>query len=207
MSGISYYPPTTYFNNISFNNDFYAIPNNNQGISLAYANTHFLFSTGVATSTAVSTFFSGSIGIGTISGTAGTLNALTINAINSIQFNGTDMSSIYDTIIARQNAITSLSNILQTNINNNLIISSNYTDAKSNILQTNINNNLIISSNYTDAKSNILQPNINNNLIISSNYTSNTSNILKLYIDTNLIFSSNYTDAKISILQINIVVI
>ena len=47
----SYYPPTNFFQNINFNNDFYAIPNNNQGISLAYANTHFLFSTGVATST------------------------------------------------------------------------------------------------------------------------------------------------------------
>ena len=89
MSGIAYYPPTTYFPNINFNNDFYAIPNNNQGISLAYANTHFLFSTGVATSTAVTTYFSGSVGIGTISGTAGTLNALTL------QENGTALTSKY----------------------------------------------------------------------------------------------------------------
>ena len=80
----SYYPPTNFFQNINFNNDFYAIPNNNQGISLAYANTHYLFSTGVATSTAITTFFSGSIGVGTVGGTAGTLNALNINAVNSI---------------------------------------------------------------------------------------------------------------------------
>ena len=91
----SYYPPTNFFQNINFNNDFYAIPNNNQGISLAYANTHYLFSTGVATSTAITTFFSGSVGIGTIGGTAGTLNALTVNAINSIQINGNDISNIY----------------------------------------------------------------------------------------------------------------
>ena len=49
----AYYPPTNFFQNINFNNDFYAIPNNNQGISLSYANTHYLFSTGVATSTAI----------------------------------------------------------------------------------------------------------------------------------------------------------
>ena len=72
----SYYPPTNFFQNINFNNDFYAIPNNNQGISLSYANTHYLFSTGVATSTAITTLFSGSVGIGTIGGNAGTLNAL-----------------------------------------------------------------------------------------------------------------------------------
>jgi hypothetical protein len=43
-------------------------------MSLAYANTHYLFSTGVATSTAITTLFSGSVGIGTIGGNAGTLN-------------------------------------------------------------------------------------------------------------------------------------
>jgi hypothetical protein len=83
----AYYPPTNFFQNINFNNDFYAIPNNNQGISLAYANTHYLFSTGVATSTAITTLFSGSVGIGTIGGNAGTLNALNINAVNSLHRN------------------------------------------------------------------------------------------------------------------------
>jgi len=38
-SGLPYYPPTIFFNDINFNNDFYNIPNNNQGMSLAYANT------------------------------------------------------------------------------------------------------------------------------------------------------------------------
>ena len=99
MSGIAYYPPTTYFQNINFNNDFYAIPNNNQGISLAYADTHFLFSTGVATSMAITTYFSGSVGIGTIASTAGTLNALTINAINAIELNGINISTLYQPII------------------------------------------------------------------------------------------------------------
>jgi len=135
----SYYPPTNFFQNINFNNDFYAIPNNNQGISLAYANTHYLFSTGVATSTAITTFFSGSVGIGTIGGTAGTINALVVNAINSIQINGNDISNIYvssnvilnyllpyDKIIDRQNAITALSNTLQTNINNDYSYLTNY---------------------------------------------------------------------------------
>ena len=95
----AYYPPTNYFPNINFNNDFYAIPYNNQGISLAYANTHYLFSTGVATSTAITTYFSGSVGIGTIGSTSGTLNALTINAINAIQLNGINISTLYQPII------------------------------------------------------------------------------------------------------------
>ena len=115
----TYYPPTNFFPNINFNNDFYAIPNNNQGISLAYANTHFLFSTGVATSTAISTYFSGSVGIGTISGTAGTLIALTLNAINSIQINGTDISTIYALTLSTNNSNYTLnvSNILNTKFN------------------------------------------------------------------------------------------
>ena len=124
----AYYPPTNYFQNINFNNDFYAIPNNNQGISLAYANTHYLFSTGIATSTAITTLFSGSVGIGTIGGNAGTLNALYINAINSIQINGENISNIYvssnvlpnfllqyDLISDRQTAI----NTINTNLTNN----------------------------------------------------------------------------------------
>ena len=120
----SYYPPTNYFQNINFNNDFYATPNNNQGVKLEYANTHYLFSTGIATSTAFTTFFSGSIGIGTVGGVAGSINALDINAINSLQINGNNISNIYissnvlpnfllpyDKIIDRQDAITALSNL------------------------------------------------------------------------------------------------
>ena len=91
----SYYPPTNYFQNINFNNDFYATPNNNQGVKLEYANTHYLFSKGVATSTAFTTFFSGSIGIGTVGGVAGSINALNINAINELQINGNNTSNIY----------------------------------------------------------------------------------------------------------------
>ena len=53
-----YYPPTIYFPNINFNNDFYAIPNNNQGVKLEYANSHYLLSYGVANSiAAISSFF------------------------------------------------------------------------------------------------------------------------------------------------------
>ncbi len=55
----AYYPPTDFFQNINFNNDFYAIPNNIQGISLAYAIAHYLFSTGVDTSKVITTLFSG----------------------------------------------------------------------------------------------------------------------------------------------------
>ncbi len=83
----SYYPLTNFFQNINLKNDFYTIPKNNQGISLAYANTPYLFSTGVATSTAITTLFSGSVGIGTIGRNAGTLNSLNINAIYSLQIN------------------------------------------------------------------------------------------------------------------------
>jgi hypothetical protein len=50
-----------------------------------------------ATSSAISTLFSSSKGIGTKTKgqIAGTLNPLNINAINSIQFDGNDISHIY----------------------------------------------------------------------------------------------------------------
>ncbi len=74
---------------MNFNNDFYAIPNNSQGISLAYANTHFLFSTGVANSTETNTFFFGSVGVGAIAtGLAGDMNAL------KCLWNGNNISNI-----------------------------------------------------------------------------------------------------------------
>ena len=104
-NGILAYPPTIYFPNINFNNDFYAIPNNGQGITLNYANTHYLFSTGNASSSATTTFFSGSVGIGTPpSGVAGDLIALTIeanniSAYNNVQEGGINLSSKYQAII------------------------------------------------------------------------------------------------------------
>ena len=103
-SGFSLYPPSVYFPNIKFNNDFYAVPNNGQGITLNYANTHYLFSTGSASSSALTTFFSGSIGIGTPpTGIAGDLQLLTltgnnINALLNLQENGQNLSSKYLTI-------------------------------------------------------------------------------------------------------------
>ena len=104
-NGFLAFPPSVYFPNIDFNNDFYSIPNTANGISLAYANTHYLFSTGVANSTATTTFFSGSIGIGTpASGINGDLTSLTltandINGIINLQENGTNLSSKYLTLI------------------------------------------------------------------------------------------------------------
>ena len=107
-SGLNFYPPTIYFNNINFNNDFYAIPNNNQGISLSYANTHFLFSTGVANSTATSTFFSGSVGVGCIaSGLAGDMNAM------KYLINGINISNIF----VASNVLSDTSNLLNNKIN------------------------------------------------------------------------------------------
>jgi hypothetical protein len=138
MSGIPYYPPSPNFPNINFNNDFFATPNNNQGITLAYANTHYLFSTGVANSSAISTFFTGGVGIGVASGTAGSLNAKTINGTEELQINNINVSNIfmtsnifanvislyvssnvlsnvltpYDTIALRRTAINNLRNII-----------------------------------------------------------------------------------------------
>ena len=149
MSGVAYYPPTNFFQNINFNNDFYAIPNNNQGISLAYANTHYLFSTGVATSTAITTYFSGSIGIGTIGGTAGSLNALTVNAINSIQLNGVDISTIYATSNQLNTAITNTSNYAS-NINANTSNTLNNKFSLYQLLLTPTTNLLGVGSNITN---------------------------------------------------------
>ena len=193
----SYYPPTNFFNNINFNNDFYAIPNNNQGISLAYANTHFLFSTGVATSTAITTLFSGSVGIGTIGGNAGTLNALTINAINSLQLNGNDLSNIYvssnvilnylspyDLITDRQTAISTVNNNLTNNYYTKTSIDTSLNSKQNNLtFSSPLNNtantvsiNLSAYDLITDRQSAITT--INNNL--TNNYYNKTS------IDTSL---------------------
>ena len=39
----SFYPPNTFFNNINFNYDFYAIPNDtSKGLTLSFANSHYL---------------------------------------------------------------------------------------------------------------------------------------------------------------------
>ena len=109
MSNLNFYPPTIYFNDINFNNDFYAIPNNNQGISLAYANAHFLFSTGVANSTATSTFFSGSVGVGAIAtGLAGDMNAL------KYLLNGNNISNIF----VSSNVLSNTSNTIHNSFSN-----------------------------------------------------------------------------------------
>jgi len=109
-SGLPYYPPTIFFNDINFNNDFYNIPNNNQGISLAYANTHYMFSTGVANSTATSTFFSGGVGIGVPSGVMGSLNAV------QLQLSGINIRDIF----ATSNNLLDTSNFLNNSIITNL---------------------------------------------------------------------------------------
>jgi hypothetical protein len=208
----AYYPPTNFFQNINFNNDFYAIPNNNQGISLAYANTHYLFSTGVATSTAITTLFSGSVGIGTIGGNAGTLNALTINAINSLQVNGNDLSNIYvssnvipnyllpyDKITDRQDAITAVNNNLTNNYYNRTSIDTSLNLKQNNLTFSSpfINTANTISINLsaydliTDRQAAITA--VNNNL--TTNYYNKTTidNSLNLK-QNNLTFSSPLTN-------------
>ncbi len=67
-----------------------ALPNNNWGMSLVYAYTHFLTSTGVANSTATSPFFDGSVSVGAIAtGLAGDMNAL------KYLLNGNSISNIF----------------------------------------------------------------------------------------------------------------
>jgi len=175
--GLNFYPPTIYFNNINFNNDFYAIPNNNQGISLAYANTHFLFSTGVANSTATSTFFSGSLGVGAIAtGLSGDMNAL------KYLLNGNNISNIF----VSSNVLSNTSNILNTKI-----------DTKQDLL-TNSTNLLGVGSAITaldylkitlnkptyfppDPSLYYNQTQVNNISNLNSNFTIQTSNINSNY--------------------------
>ena len=168
----SYYPPTVNFPNINFNNDFFANPNNNQGITLAYANTHYLFSTGVANSSAISTFFSGGVGIGVASGTAGSLNAITVNA-NELQIKNVNVSNIfitsnvlgdvltpyissnvlsnvlspYDTIALRTTAINNLSNLYISSNDLSNVLTPYDTIALRTTAINNLSNNLISTSN------------------------------------------------------------
>ena len=159
----SYYPPTTNFPNINFNNDFFAIPNNNQGITLAYANTHYLFSTGVANSSAISTFFTGGVGLGVASGTAGSLNAITVNG-NELQIKNVNVSNIfitsnvlsnvlspYDTITARTTAVATKQDILTSSTallgNGSAITNLNYSNIS--------NAPIIANSQWTTTASNL----------------------------------------------------
>lgn len=83
-----YEPPNNYFNNINFNNDFYTIPNDElNGISSAYADTHYLQIGGGTTpkSSALYTIFSGGVGIGvTVSTGTGYLDVGNIVCKNNI---------------------------------------------------------------------------------------------------------------------------
>ena len=63
----SFSPPNTFFNNINFNNDFFAIPNDSsKGVTLSFANSHYLLTSPGTTPTsyATATFFSGGVNIG-----------------------------------------------------------------------------------------------------------------------------------------------
>jgi len=206
----SYYPPTTNFPNINFNNDFFAIPNNNQGITLAYANTHYLFSTGVANSSAISTFFSGGVGIGAASGTAGSLNAITINA-NELTINNVNISNIYissnvlsnvltpyissnvlsnvlssyDTIALRTTAINNLSNnLISSNVLTNVLIPYDTIALRTtaiNSLSNNLESAIISTSNGIISIINNTSNTINNNLNATNVSLSNLNNNLILF--------------------------
>jgi len=80
-------PPNPYFTNINFNSSFFSAISNY--LTLAYANAHYLLSYGTATSTATTTQFSGSVGIGaTASGTAGDLQITSGTVSNNLYVNG-----------------------------------------------------------------------------------------------------------------------
>jgi hypothetical protein len=205
----SYYPPTVNFPNINFNNDFFANPNNNQGITLAYANTHYLFSTGVANSSAISTFFSGGVGIGVASGTAGSLNAITVNA-NELQIKNVNVSNIfitsnvlgdvltpyissnvlsnvlspYDTIALRTTAINNLSNLYISSNDLSNVLTPYDTIALRTTAISNLSNNLISTSNGIISVIDNTSNTINNNLNATNISLSNLRDNLYLFDET-----------------------
>ena len=205
----SYYPPTVNFPNINFNNDFFANPNNNQGITLAYANTHYLFSTGVANSSAISTFFSGGVGIGVASGTAGSLNAITVNA-NELQIKNVNVSNIfitsnvlgdvltpyissnvlsnvlspYDTIALRTTAINNLSNLYISSNDLSNVLTPYDTIALRTTAISNLSNNLISTSNGIISIIDNTSNTINNNLNATNISLSNLRDNLYLFDET-----------------------
>jgi len=80
-----YEPPNNYFNNINYNTDFYQVPNDElDGISAAYANTHYLqISQGTTPiSQASNNRFNGYIGIGT---NPSTLYGLDVKSFSGIK--------------------------------------------------------------------------------------------------------------------------
>ena len=118
----AYFPPSPYFSNIDYNNTFFTSGLSNY-LTLNYANSHYLYSYGIATSTASITQFNGSVGIGAaangingnlsitslnVSSNAGigtainssyTLNTNTLNAVTSISINGQLLNTLFQPVI------------------------------------------------------------------------------------------------------------
>lgn len=197
---MDYYPPTIFFNGINFNNDFYANPNNNLGITLAYANTHYLLSYGVATSTASITFFQGSIGIGAagtgINGDvqALTITANTINAVLNLQENGINLSNKYisSNVLASQQFINSNS-IVYNYISSNQLYSQNYINSNS-IINNYISSNQLFSQQFINSNS-IFYNYISSNQLYSQKFI-NSNSITNNYISSNQLFSQQFINSN-----------
>jgi hypothetical protein len=119
---------------------FFGIPNNNQGITLAYANNQNLFTTGVANSTAIGTFFSGGVGIGVQSGAGGSLNAV------ELQLSGNNISNIFITSNVLQ--ITSNNLIGYVNYNSHILSNTQHINSNNLISYVNYNSNILV--NYSN---------------------------------------------------------
>ena len=170
---------------------------------------HYLFSTGVANSSAISTFFSGGVGIGVASGTAGSLNAITVNA-NELQIKNVNVSNIfitsnvlgdvltpyissnvlsnvlspYDTIALRTTAINNLSNLYISSNDLSNVLTPYDTIALRTTAISNLSNNLISTSNGIISIIDNTSNTINNNLNATNISLSNLRDNLYLFDET-----------------------
>ena len=173
---VSYYPPSTYFNNINFNNKFYTDTNESKGINLEYANANYLLSSaGIANSRAAITNFNGDV------------NVLNLKASNDIFINGS--------------SVNNLLNIINLNFNN--YYQKDFLDISNNFILNNFNN--FYEKDFLDISNNLILQNFNNFykkdfLDISNNSINLQFSTIKNDVSLNLI-QINQNKLDISALQ------
>ena len=124
----SFLPPLYYFTGIGFNNNFYDLPTTS-GISSSYADSHYLKSTGTATSSATLTSFNGIVSLNSsliqdslVIALTGNYNITLIGGINYLSTSSTSYLLTLPSSINGIVTITNTSGYTQTLFHSSLII-------------------------------------------------------------------------------------
>ena len=151
---ISNNPPTQFFDGINYNPTFFST---NNGISLAYGTINYLSRIGAASSSAITTTFSGIVNINNGLNVTGGETVDTLNATTSLSLGGFNINTIYATISSLSSYVTNSSlavtlsqyvtNLSYDSVNNSTnIIGNSYFETTSINTNCNIGSNLNVDS-------------------------------------------------------------